>query len=303
MKKVMKDRSTYRYVAFLIAVLAVLVVFIALPHLDGSFNGSFWNGLTGAATSSTTTLAVIINSAPVVNVVQAVIPQSVSEGTTTLMAFKFNVTDADGFGTINNMSATVRINYTGTPDNYNTSNNVTCFPFLQTSTTSITFGCNVTVWYFAQAANWTINASINDTEGVYAENISTTFQIVSLTAMNMYPTALTWPTMDLGDTNISSSADPIRINNTGNDDIDVGGVTVAGYNLQGLTTLTQYINSENFSVYAANLTSGNNSIKDGTGASGQEEIYFCLRTVSAGLSRQTYNTAGASSSPWSVAVS
>ena len=323
------ERGVYRYYAFLSVIILITIFLIAGPFVLDSSTG-FWNAITGAATSSTTTLSVTINSAPVVNFVGAVAPQSISAGTTALFAFKFNVTDTDGFGTINNLSATVRINYTGAPDNYNFTANTTCSPFLQTSSTSITYNCNVTVWYFAQAANWTINASINDTSGVYAQNITTTFQIQSTTAMDMTPTALTWPTIDLGNTNSTSNADPIRINNSGNKDIDVGGITVTGNALYGLTTTSDFIGAGNFSVHAvngsssctgdgckecngtlminntataittANISAGNYSRNDGTG---QEDLFFCIVNVPTIISRQTYDTSAAYTDPWTIAVS
>jgi len=327
----MENRGVYRYFVFLFVILTVMGVIVFLPVLQGFFSSSgFWNGITGAATSSTTTLSVSINNAPQVNFVAAVGPQTISAGSTALFAFKFNVTDADGWQTINNNSATVRINYTGAPDNYNTSNNVTCSPFLQTSSTSITYNCNVTVWYFAQAANWTINASINDTAGVYAENSTSTFQIQSTTSMDMTPTALTWPSLELGTTNRTSNVDPIRINNSGNDDIDVGGVSITAYDLYGLTTTSDFIGVGNFSIHAvngspscagdgckecngtsminktaapvttANISAGNYSRNDGTG---QEDLFFCIRQVPTIISRQTYDTSAAYTDPWIIAVS
>ena len=170
---------------------------------------------------------------------------------------------------------------------------------------------------------------------MYSENITTNFQVQSTTAMNMYPTALTWATLELGTTNQTSNNDPLRINNTGNKDIAVGGITVAGYNLQGTSITTDFINAENFSIsavnftgsggpmecngtqmfngtsgaaapqaiFAANITRGNNSINTNNQASGQEELFVCLRTVPLGITRQTYNTAGLSSKVWTVAVS
>ena len=151
----------------------------------------------------------------------------------------------------------------------------------------------------------------------------------------MYPTALTWATLELGRTNQTSNNDPLIINNTGNKNIAVGDITVAGYNLQGTSITTDFINAENFSIsavnftvsggpmecngtqmfngssgtaapqaiFAANITRGNNSINTNNQASGQEELFVCLRTVPFGITRQTYNTAGLSSKIWTVAVS
>lgn len=269
------------------------------------------------------------NTAPVVNFVAAVSPQSITEATISNFSIEFNVTDINGVADLNNNSAQIRINLTGEAERYNTS----CSPKLQTSSTSISYICNISIWYFDGAGNWTINASINDTAGAYAENRSTNFQVKSTTAMNMYPTALTWATLELGTTNRTSNNDPLIINNTGNTDIVVGGITVTGNDLYGLTTITDFIGAGNFSIHAvngsadctgagclecagtlmvnntatgittANITAGNNSINDGTGTSGQEQLYMCLRLVPMTLSRQTYDTSGAYTDPWTISVS
>jgi hypothetical protein len=149
----------------------------------------------------------------------------------------------------------------------------------------------------------------------------------------MYPTALTWARLELGTTNQTSNNDPLLINNTGNADIGVGGITVTGYDLQGTSILTDLIAAGNFSIHAvngstdcsgagclecngtsmvnntvapvqvANLTAGNNSINDGTGASGQEQLYMCLRLVPLSISRQSYDTSGAATDPWVISIS
>ena len=68
--------------------------------------------------------------------------------------------------------------------------------------------------------NWTINASANDSAGVYVENrTGSSIEVLATTAMVMYPNALTWATLELGYTNRTSNNDPVIINNTGNKNI------------------------------------------------------------------------------------
>ena len=283
-----------------------------------------------------------VNAAPKIVFVSPVHRQTISEGTSSyIYNITFNVTDGDGFGDINNQSGQIRINLTNsinltdTVDRFNTTCvNVT--PFTYGGESGISFNCSVTIWYFDGPGNWTINVSANDSAGVYVENrTGSSIEVLATTAMVMYPNALTWATLELGYTNRTSNNDPVIINNTGNKNINVGGVTVAGYNLQGVTTATDFIYSGNFSIFpvngsgsggpiecngtqmvngtsgtaapqtitVANITRGNNTNNDETGASGQEQLFFCLRLVPSQVSRQTYSTAGVSSSPWSVAVS
>ena len=265
----------------------------------------YWGLLTGAATSETTTVSVTINAAPVIFFVSPVHQQSISEATTSsVYNISFNATDADGFGDINNNSAQIRISLAGESDRFNSSCvNVT--PFTTASGSGMSFNCSVNIWYFDGPGNWTINVSVNDTAGVYVENRSNSLEIRSTTAMAMYPNALTWPTLELGQTNRTSNNDPLIINNTGNKNINAGGITVSGFNLQGATVATDFINAENFSISPINnITNAEcNGTQMSNGTSGQEELFFCLRFVPLGITRQTYNTAGASSSPWSIAVS
>ena len=180
--------------------------------------------------------------------------------------------------------------------------------------------------------NSVVNASIRDTGGTYAENLSTSLEIYALTAMLMSPNALTWATLELGTTNQTATNDPIVINNTGNIDIGAGGIIITGYDLQGASITTDFIRAQNFSIHhlngtadcsgptclecagtalvnktataisIANLTAGNNSINALDAASGQEALFICLKTVPSEIARQTYNTSGAATSSWVIAV-
>ena len=305
----------------------------AIPNLTGFYNVSFGaNDTLNYINSTEFTNFTAVNDAPIVYWVAPVHSQSITEGgIAQIINLTFNVSDANGKDDIDNSSAQIRISLPGETDRFNTS----CATGASTATT-IQFNCTVGIWYFDGAGSWTINVSIKDKSSTYAENRSTSFELLSTTAMTMSPNALTWATLELGRTNQTSNNDPIRINNTGNKNIAVGGITVAGYNLQGITTTTDFINAENFSIAPvnftgsgvgtaecngtqlfngtsgaaapqaisiANITRGNNSIDDGTAASGQEELFVCLRFVPLGITRQSYDTSGAHTKPWSIAVS
>jgi len=131
----------------------------------------------------------------------------------------------------------------------------------------------------------------------------------------MSPIALTWPTINLTDTNVLSNNDPVTINNTANKDITAGNVKVTAIDLQGETTATQYIYAGNFTVNindacegtvmanntaiavsGATIPKGNNSKGDG-----QEELYFCLEEIPPTISSQIYSTTGLGA--WTISVS
>ena len=285
----------------------------------GNFNGSVSN-LSFSLTVSA--------SAPVVSWVAPVSTQSITEGSVTNVKFTFNVTDANGAGDINNNSARLYLNFSSEAVRFND----TC-QANQSVGNTVLFDCIVPIWYFDGAGDWTINASANDSTGALAINVSANFTLASTIAMTMSPTALTWSTLELGAGNQTSNSDPLTINNTGNRDISTGGITVTGYNLQGVTTTTEFILAQNFSVWHnngsnsctgvsclecngtqllnataetlpyANITAGNNSQNYQNETSGQENLFICLRLVPTEISRQTYNTAGINTAFWTVTVS
>jgi hypothetical protein len=143
--------------------------------------------------------------------------------------------------------------------------------------------------------------------------------------MNMTVSALTFPSAGPGQRNITSDADPNRIQNTGNK--AYLNFSITGINLIGDTSSGTSIPAANFTV--RNLTGGvapafnechNNSIS-GTklinntavniegantskGAQSNNSIYFCLIHVPSGLTTQTYSTGGTpNEDDWTIAAS
>ena len=295
-----------------------------IPNLTGLYNITFGaNDTLNFINSTEFTNFTAVNVAPVVYWVAPVHSQSITEGgIAQIINISFNVSDVNGKEDIDNSSAQIRISLPGETDRINSS----CVSSASTSAT-IQFNCTVGIWHFDGAGSWTINVSVRDKSSIYAENLSTTFELLSTTAMTMSPNTLTWPTLELGQTNRTSNNDPFIINNTGNKNINVGGVAVTAYDLQGTSVTTDFIKAQNFSIYpvnnitnaecngtqminntaqvisVANITRGNNTINYYNGTSGQEELFVCLRFVPLGITRQSYDTSGQHSGVWSIAVS
>ena len=259
------DEAGRRYLIFLITMFAI-TGFIFLIRSPSIYN----NLITGAVPSATTTATVTINAAPyIVNV--SIIgntsnPISITESDYKLFNFSFVAIDPDGMGNLDNSSAAIQINITKYLADGTTLStvrfNYSCNDYNSVDTAfSVNYSCSVYIWYFDAGGSWTINASIKDINGVYAENRTIAFgrdnQILlgTTTAMKMSPTALTWPSLELSAVNQTSNNDPITINNTGNKDISAGGITVTGYDLWGLTNADEYMRAQNFSVHAINGTS------------------------------------------------
>ncbi len=271
---------------------------------------------------------VLSDIGPNITFVSNISAVSIIEGGSRRINFSFLASDFDGRGDLDNTSAQVRINLIGEADRFNTS----CTP-LATIGSSINYSCSVDVWYFDGAGFWTVNASIRDNAGSYIENASVQFTVQETTAFAIGPSALAWPTLELGTTNRTSNNDPITLNNTGNKDIATTGITLTGYNLRGLTTTSEFINAPNFSVSNLNgtsscsgiaclecngtitanatietlpnaiLSAGNNSRNYQNDTSGQENLFFCLMTVPSGISRQTYDTsANNQTAPWVITI-
>ncbi len=333
----------FLYIALLGVVFLVLSV-TAIPVAYGDFD-EFWDLFTGAASTATTSVSVTINALPQITFVRTEnsSPITVSESLTQVVNISFVATDADGVGTLNNASAAVQINFTATqPTNVDTRFNYSCAANATVGATlnSVNYTCVVYIWYFDAAGAWTINASVKDNNGAYGENRTNMFLLASLTAMVMSPSTLSWPVLESGTTNRTSNNDPLTINNTGNDNIDVGGFSVTGVDLRGQTAgSTDFFRVQNFSVHAvngtdgctaencrecngsqllnstsgtanpqvlgmANMSRGNNTINYQNTTSGQENLFFCIRLVPSELPRAVYNTTGGNGTGvWTVTIS
>ncbi len=277
------------------------------------------NKITGAATSATTSLNISIgNTAPTISNLSVIPDQSVTENSRTNVEFTFVVTDVDGNSNINDTSLRATFNKTNEAIRFNN----TCRRLTNLSTAQANFSCTVDLWYYDNSGVWDVNVTIKDLNNAWGENTTTNLTLGSSTTMVMSPTALTWTSFGATATNQTSNNDPIVINNTGNKNITLNGVTVNGTDLVGETTNTQSILVINFSVSDRNGTTSpnflecnrtilaNNTIVNITGANitrgntsagnGQQKLYFCITVVIPTLSSQAYSTAQLRA--WTIAV-
>lgn len=293
-----------------LSLLAIFVVFL-------SFSGAL-DSITGQATSRPTNVSITVgNNAPQIISVSYIPAQQVTEAGVTYVTFYFSAYDQDGAVNLNGSSAAGYFQLTGEA----TRSNLSCVSVGSLDAFTTNYSCTVDVWYFDGAGSWTINATIYDINGAYAENSTTTFTLQETTAIVISPDALTWPTLSVSDTNRTSNNDPVVINNTANKDIDPNNVTVNAVSLQGQTVLSEYIYAENFTV---DIDTGgsppaecngpymiNNTAVGIVGATvpagnlsagqGQEDLYFCLTELPSTISAQTYSTQN--TGPWTVSVS
>jgi hypothetical protein len=291
--------------------LAVILLLASVIYVG--FNGQ--KNITGRATSGSTIINITVGANPTIVTVSTLPAQDVSEDTVKFLVFNFTASDADGVADLNPATAQVRINRTSETDRINAS----CVTSGSSFGNSQNFTCQIDLWYFDGAGDWTINATIQDDGGNSATNLSNTFTVNSLTAMTLFPNSLSWPTIAVTNTNTLSNNDPAVINNTGNADIASPNVQVTGVDLLGEQNPGDAIYAGNFTfdetdscdsgpalvngtatgITGAVLNAGNNSVNDGS--TGQEQLYGCLEALNAGLSSQSYSTGQGGS--WTIGIS
>jgi hypothetical protein len=296
----------------------VILNYLAVLFLLASvFYVSFsdYKTITGRATSGATSINITVGASPTIISVSSLPAQDVSEDNVKFLIFNFTASDADGAADLNPATAEIRINRTSESDRINSS----CVTDGGAFGNSQNFTCQIDIWYFDGAGDWTINATIQDDGGNSVTNLSNTFTVNSLTAMTLFPNSLSWPTIAVSNTNTLSNNDPAVINNTGNSDIASPNVQVTGIDLLGETNPGDAIYAGNFTfdetdscdagpslvngtatgITGAVLNAGNNSVNDGS--TGQEQLYGCLEALNAGLSSQSYSTGLGGS--WTISIS
>jgi len=258
------------------------------------------------------TVAYLSNQPPTINNISSPGSVSVSAGTYVWINFTFIATDPNGVLDLNNLTASGRYNISAGDDKrFNSS----CKQVKVIDDTQANYSCSIAIWYFDSNGDWTINASIKDAAGVYAQNLSASFTLGLTTAMNMTPTALTWSSVNLLSTNVLANQN-ITVFNIGNKNITANNVNVTAIDMEGETTTTEYLLAGNFTVNTANVCNTGNVMVNATtvnitssiltagnftaSSAPQEELFFCLEEVTAGISQQSYSTTGAGA--WTIVV-
>lgn len=183
------------------------------------------------------------------------------------------------------------------------------------------FSCTIRMWYFDGPGAWNITVAISDNSWNNATNTTQIATVNQLTAFVQSPDLLTWATFSPNSYNLTSTNDPLLLNNTGNANITA--LSINATDLVGETDSNYSIYSGNFSVHInqggsppaecggtlmehynfKNVTSGllpkgNHSVNDGN--TGQEQLYYCLTYAGNELTQQTYSTLTEGS--WTVKI-
>ncbi|MEK6910960.1 MAG: LamG-like jellyroll fold domain-containing protein [Nanoarchaeota archaeon] len=264
------------------------------------------------------------NTAPVITNVTISSSFSITENSFTSAKLNFTVYDADGFTDINGSNAKASFNRTLET----TRKDPSCINTANWSTNYANFSCTVNIWYFDGSGDWTVNASIGDLSSANAVNQTGLFTLGQTSAFVTSPGNLTFGTLSRGASNQTASNDPLLLNNTGNKNITAGNVQINATDLIGETNAAYRIYAANISVgiftgsnkecdigingnassmnksyfNAVNqsiLLVGNHSTNDGS--TGQEQLYFCIRTIGTENIGQAYST-NTTQGPWTIKI-
>ena len=309
---------------FLLIVL--LAVIILVPFSSAGFLEDLKAKITGKALS-TVTVNVTVGVPEIRNVYNntasiIAAASGLSSGpVNTSLIVNFSVYLGTGVANMDNSTAT--INFSKASETLR--QNSTCNQF-EVGTNVANYTCNVTMSWYDGAGTWAIQAFILDTSGNKGINNSANFSVGETTGFEMG--TLGWSGLAPGTTNQTATA-ALRLNNTGNKNMSSNTTQINVTNLRGETTTTVAIWANNISVSwdataleacdtsggtansatnmsnttyvnvtTANLTKGHYPANDGS--TGQEDFYFCIKTVGSELTSQQYSTVAAG--PWQVQI-
>jgi hypothetical protein len=241
--------------------------------------------------------------APVVTYIESFGPVTPMENSTKTVDFKITVEDLDGFDDIHHASA----NFSRNGEFREDADNCAVVGG-EDSATSRNYTCSIDMQYFDEPGSWSIGVSASDQGATYAYNVSESFTYNILYSFISSPSEFSFAG-DQGDVNATSDEDPITLTNYGN--ANITDIKLFGRNLYGESQTQYYIDVANISVGtstgagdpecgATGLVNGTNVSISGAellrgnysagGGSGQEELYFCMKTVPTGLPSQDYST-------------
>ena len=257
------------------AVFLILTSILILPFIFPTFAGT-----TALFNISLT----ISNSAPTIVSVDTV-SNTPAEGTTKLISFYFNASDANGVSDIPGSNAVVRINKSGVA--------LASSPciVIGSTTTMNRYQCNLTINYYNIPGTWTINASVYDGASATATDLTQAYTNGNVYGISLKTNSLTFSGTP-GQANVSASNNPQNVNNTGNNVIT--SLNITAYALANGGTI---IGTGNFSANTTNSAAGqtliNNTavaiVTSDVAVEGTRDVYIYLN-VPTGLSNGTYTS-------------
>ncbi len=229
MKRGKGDTSRNAFVLILLVLIGLLLIF-ALT------NRSFWNRLTGkASTESAQVSATVRNTAPTIitdnldgTTAIDLIPESTKD-----VVIIFKAEDKNGYNDISTSSAQTYASISrGAVTRQSSPGSCTKAPGGNPKRADIS--CTVSMQYYDENADWTVTVSAGDIGGLSASQNTRTITVNLLKDIRIAttppsgPITLSFPTIDPGAVNQGATNDALVITNRGNYE---GTITVQGTNL------------------------------------------------------------------------
>ena len=220
---------------------------------------------------------------------------------TTSVSVVFTARDSNGADDLVDSSASAQFTNAGEPTRTGTCT-------VQSSASKEkTYQCPVSMNYFDKSGSWTVTVSAADTQSATATS-SSTFTVNLLRDISINPTAINFPSVAPGQTNVLSTEQTTIINN-GNFVAPPGTISALSYDLIGETNPAENIPAANFKiakssvdvcglgdslVATAQTTLTSSTLPRGASGSNTETISYCLTSVPE-ISSQFYSATGGSS--------
>jgi len=298
--------------------LGILIILI-LPLMSAGFFDNFFDklGITGKAGTQPVTINITVTSGsaptiPQVSNFTSTIIDGPNEGPNpTYISINFTAKDTDGFGNLDDNSATATITKSGETNR----TNMSCAWWADYNTEYANYTCNITMWWFDGAGDWTIHVNISDAQSNIGTNSTKTFSVGTTDGLTNNITSVNFPSISPGATD-TASTNNAYLNNTGNMNqwLEVNVTNVVGesnaayllgasnFSVNGTSTCAAGVMTHNtyLNISDAELPKGNYTLNDGTA---QEILFFCIKESNSDLEAQYYSTGGANSfGPWIIKV-
>ncbi|MFO7872576.1 MAG: hypothetical protein R6U26_02940 [Candidatus Undinarchaeales archaeon] len=236
-----------------------------------------------------------------------------ANGTTTVSIW-FLANDGDGYLNLDNTTAELHTNRSASLYGNEWHNNTSC-TVVNVDWDTNNYTCTIVMNYYDVNGAWDINVSIKDDEGNFVNNTTETFTYNSLTAMGTNKSSIDFgSSLNIGQQDVAATDDPIGVYNFGNQNLTKINVTAIG--LQGQTHTNYYIPASSFETDTDDVADDSTALVNNTpvqiidptpvyinrGNGTNESLYFHVDIPSSNIQVQTYNTTGAGTGAWTIAV-
>jgi len=310
------------YFTFLFIFLFIIALF-SVAYFTG-----FLGRITGFANTGVIGMNITIGAFTITSILNSSLTSTLNLGPqSTSYIINFSVYDGAGVQYINDSLIGLNLTLSGETTRQNT----TCVEY-QTGSNYNNYTCNVTMWWYDGAGNWNITAYAYDNYSNLAINGSYLLTIGVQTAFTVAPANMTWGILAAGASNQTATNDPFNLTNIGNQIIGngTGNVTINATHLFGETnpsfsirvgnvtistvtggtscTGTACSECDNYNYVLTNATYvnvtksvlGKGNYTVGDGQTGQDQLYFCIKSLDATLTQQYYSSA--KSGPWTIKI-